>query len=100
MIQRSAQVSRCACLLSVNALLKVPKAEIVLTTHETLAADSSALKGITWECIVMDHRERMRTSFAKAASAVRELPSRHRLLLSHTHPCQVCVRGCIAWSGA
>ena len=62
---------------------------MVLTTHETLAGDGSALRGITWECIVMDQRDRMRTSFAKAVAAMRELPARHRLLLSHSHPTQV-----------
>lgn len=76
------------------ARAQVVKAEVVITTHETLAGDGAALRGITWDCIIMDQRDRMRTSFAKAVAALRDLPSRHRLLLSHTHPTQVAAPAC------
>lgn len=78
------------CGMNIALHMQIVKADVVLASHEALAGDSAALRTVNWECIVLDQRDRLRSSLSKAAAALHDVPARHRLLLSHSHPRQVC----------
>jgi hypothetical protein len=45
---------------------RVPKAELVLTSAEVAANDCHLLRGLPWAAVVLDHRQRSRSTAAKA----------------------------------
>ncbi len=61
---------------------KIPKADIVLTSHEAFASDSSELMGINWEVVVFDERHRIPSASLKAHQSLGQLEASHRIALS------------------
>ncbi|KAK9823247.1 hypothetical protein WJX72_001331 [[Myrmecia] bisecta] len=62
---------------------KVVKPDVMLATYEAAVSDTPVLRSISWEVLIVDERNRQRSGLAKAHQALREVDTRHRLLLSH-----------------
>ena len=61
---------------------KIPKADIVLTSHEAFASDSSELTALNWEVVVFDERHRIPSASLKAYQSLGQLEASHRIALS------------------
>ncbi len=61
---------------------KIPKADIVLTSHEAFASDSADLMTINWEVVVFDERHRIPSASLKAHQSLGQLEASHRIALS------------------
>ena len=70
------------------------KADVVLVSHEALVSDVSMLKGMAWEAVLVDERDRAPSALAKAYQAVSELETPCRLVLNNAPPEQV---GRVLW---
>lgn len=72
-------------------LLQVVQPDVVLVTYDALVSDVSQLQPIEWEAVVVDERNRVQASLAKAHQALRELDGNFRLLLASGNPAVVCL---------
>ena len=61
---------------------KVPKADVVLTSHEAFASDSAELTAINWEVVVFDERHRIQSASLKAHQSLGQLDANHRIALA------------------
>ncbi len=61
---------------------RVPKADIVLTSHEAFASDAHELSMIEWEVVILDERHRIQSASLKAHHSLGALKANHRVLLS------------------
>lgn len=61
---------------------RIPKVDLVLTSHEAFASDSSDLSTIQWEIVVFDERHRIQSASLKAHQSISELQVNHKILLS------------------
>ena len=71
--------------------MQVVQPDVVLVTYDALTSDISQLQPIEWEAIVVDERNRIQPSLAKAHQALRELDANFRLLLASGNPTKVCL---------
>lgn len=70
-----------------NALNKKTSAykfNVLLTTYEMVLADSSHLRGVPWEVLIVDEGHRLKNSGSKLFSLLNSLSFQHRVLLTGT----------------
>ncbi|GKV17995.1 hypothetical protein SLEP1_g28434 [Rubroshorea leprosula] len=60
------------------------KFNVLLTTYEMVLADSSHLRGVPWEVLVVDEGHRLKNSGSKLFSLLNTLSFQHRVLLTGT----------------
>ncbi|GAB4840766.1 hypothetical protein Ancab_021528 [Ancistrocladus abbreviatus] len=60
------------------------KFNVLLTTYEMVLADSSHLRGIPWEVLVVDEGHRLKNSGSKLFSLLNTFSFQHRVLLTGT----------------
>ncbi|XP_068656137.1 protein CHROMATIN REMODELING 4-like isoform X2 [Aristolochia californica] len=60
------------------------KYNVLLTTYEMVLADSSHLRGVTWEVLVVDEGHRLKNSGSKLFSLLNTFSFQHRVLLTGT----------------
>lgn len=60
------------------------KFNVLLTTYEMILADSSHLRGVPWEVLVVDEGHRLKNSGSKLFSLLNTFSFQHRILLTGT----------------
>ncbi|CAA0841965.1 CHD3-type chromatin-remodeling factor PICKLE [Striga hermonthica] len=60
------------------------KFDVLLTSYEMINMDSSSLKPIKWECMIVDEGHRLKNKDSKLFSSLKQYFSRHRVLLTGT----------------
>ncbi|KAE8708508.1 Protein CHROMATIN REMODELING 4 [Hibiscus syriacus] len=60
------------------------KFNVLLTTYEMILADSSHLRGVPWEVLVVDEGHRLKNSGSKLFSLLNTFSFQHRVLLTGT----------------
>ncbi|KAI4371216.1 hypothetical protein MLD38_019479 [Melastoma candidum] len=60
------------------------KFHVLLTTYEMVLADSSHLRGVPWEVLVVDEGHRLKNSESKLFSLLNSFSFQHRVLLTGT----------------
>ncbi|XP_022725940.1 protein CHROMATIN REMODELING 4-like isoform X2 [Durio zibethinus] len=60
------------------------KFNVLLTTYEMILADSSHLRGVPWEVLVVDEGHRLKNSGSKLFSLLNSFSFQHRVLLTGT----------------
>ncbi|KAK4415413.1 CHD3-type chromatin-remodeling factor PICKLE [Sesamum alatum] len=60
------------------------KFDVLLTSYEMINLDSSSLKPIKWECMIVDEGHRLKNKDSKLFSSLKQYCSRHRVLLTGT----------------
>ncbi|KAL5577428.1 hypothetical protein UlMin_019127 [Ulmus minor] len=60
------------------------KFNVVLTTYEMVLADSSHLRGVPWEVLIVDEGHRLKNSESKLFSLLNSFSFQHRVLLTGT----------------
>lgn len=60
------------------------KFNVLLTTYEMVLADSSHLRGVPWEVLVVDEGHRLKNSESKLFSLLNSFSFQHRVLLTGT----------------
>ncbi|KAL8475219.1 hypothetical protein ACS0TY_031582 [Phlomoides rotata] len=60
------------------------KFDVLLTSYEMINLDSSSLKPIKWECMIVDEGHRLKNKDSKLFSSLKQYSSRHRVLLTGT----------------
>ncbi|KAL6502117.1 hypothetical protein OROGR_027250 [Orobanche gracilis] len=60
------------------------KFDVLLTSYEMINMDSSSLKPIKWECMIVDEGHRLKNKDSKLFSSLTQYSSRHRVLLTGT----------------
>ncbi|GAV81101.1 SNF2_N domain-containing protein/Helicase_C domain-containing protein/Chromo domain-containing protein/PHD domain-containing protein/DUF1087 domain-containing protein [Cephalotus follicularis] len=60
------------------------KFNVLLTTYEMVLADSSHLRGVPWEVLVVDEGHRLKNSGSKLFSLLNTISFQHRVLLTGT----------------
>ncbi|XVF00483.1 hypothetical protein REPUB_Repub04eG0004900 [Reevesia pubescens] len=60
------------------------KCNVLLTTYEMILADSSHLRGVPWEVLVVDEGHRLKNSGSKLFSLLNSFSFQHRVLLTGT----------------
>ncbi|KAI3467977.1 hypothetical protein Pfo_024640 [Paulownia fortunei] len=60
------------------------KFDVLLTSYEMINMDSSSLKPIKWECMIVDEGHRLKNKDSKLFSSLKQYSSRHRVLLTGT----------------
>ncbi|CAH9086176.1 unnamed protein product [Cuscuta europaea] len=60
------------------------KFDVLLTSYEMINLDSTSLKPIKWECMVVDEGHRLKNKDSKLFSSLQQYSSRHRVLLTGT----------------
>ncbi|XVF46045.1 hypothetical protein PTKIN_Ptkin02bG0256400 [Pterospermum kingtungense] len=60
------------------------KFNVLLTTYEMILADSSHLRGVPWEVLVVDEGHRLKNSGSKLFSLLNSFSFQHRILLTGT----------------
>ena len=61
---------------------KIPKADVVLTSHEAFSSDVGDLSAIQWDVVIFDERHRIQSASMKAHQSVGELEANHKILLA------------------
>ncbi|XP_042483479.1 protein CHROMATIN REMODELING 4-like [Macadamia integrifolia] len=67
-----------------NKRTKSYKFNVLLTTYEMVLADSSNLRGVPWEVLVVDEGHRLKNSGSKLFSMLNTFSFQHRVLLTGT----------------
>ncbi|XP_073223963.1 CHD3-type chromatin-remodeling factor PICKLE isoform X2 [Cicer arietinum] len=60
------------------------KFDILLTSYEMINSDTTILKPIKWECMIVDEGHRLKNKDSKLFSSLTQYSSRHRVLLTGT----------------
>ncbi|KAK4491066.1 hypothetical protein RD792_001788, partial [Penstemon davidsonii] len=60
------------------------KFDVLLTSYEMINLDTSSLKPIKWECMIVDEGHRLKNKDSKLFSMLKQYSSRHRVLLTGT----------------
>ncbi|KAI3969718.1 hypothetical protein MKX01_020279 [Papaver californicum] len=60
------------------------KFNVLLTTYEMILADSSHLRGVPWEVLIVDEGHRLKNSGSKLFSSLNTFSFQHRVLLTGT----------------
>ncbi|KAL4567790.1 hypothetical protein LXL04_023384 [Taraxacum kok-saghyz] len=63
---------------------KIHKFNVLLTTYEMVLADSTHLRGVPWEVLVVDEGHRLKNSESKLFSLLNTFSFQHRVLLTGT----------------
>ncbi|ORY35400.1 putative helicase [Naematelia encephala] len=63
---------------------KIPKADVVIASYESIRADIAELSKVDWLYCVLDEGHIIKNAKTKLAAAVKQLRAQHRLLLSGT----------------
>ncbi|KAM1688542.1 hypothetical protein ACFX2K_036399 [Malus domestica] len=69
---------------SLNKKTCAYKFNVLLTTYEMVLADSSHLRGVPWEVLIVDEGHRLKNSGSKLFSLLNSLSFQHRVLLTGT----------------
>ncbi|XP_074312126.1 protein CHROMATIN REMODELING 4 isoform X2 [Silene latifolia] len=69
---------------NVNKRTGAYKFNVLLTTYEMVLADSSQLRGIPWEVLIVDEGHRLKNSSSKLFSLLNSFSFQHRVLLTGT----------------
>ncbi|RDX68773.1 Protein CHROMATIN REMODELING 4, partial [Mucuna pruriens] len=67
-----------------NKKTEAYKFNVLLTTYEMILADSSHLRGVPWEVLVVDEGHRLKNSGSKLFSLLNTFSFQHRVLLTGT----------------
>ncbi|KAL2343627.1 hypothetical protein Fmac_004912 [Flemingia macrophylla] len=67
-----------------NKKTEAYKFNVLLTTYEMVLADSSHLRGVPWEVLVVDEGHRLKNSGSKLFSLLNTFSFQHRVLLTGT----------------
>ena len=67
-----------------NNKMAAYKFNVLLTTYEMVLADSSHLRGVPWEVLVVDEGHRLKNSGSKLFSLLNTFSFQHRVLLTGT----------------
>ncbi|MCL2783480.1 MAG: DEAD/DEAH box helicase, partial [Propionibacteriaceae bacterium] len=62
----------------------IARADLVITTYQTLLRDQEELGAVQWRRVVLDEAQAVKNAATRAAKAVRTLPSDHRVALTGT----------------
>ncbi|KHN46350.1 CHD3-type chromatin-remodeling factor PICKLE [Glycine soja] len=60
------------------------KFDVLLTSYEIINSDTSSLKHIKWECMIVDEGHRLKNKDSKLFSSLKQYSSKHRVLLTGT----------------
>ncbi|XP_020236439.1 CHD3-type chromatin-remodeling factor PICKLE [Cajanus cajan] len=60
------------------------KFDVLLTSYEMINSDTSSLKPIKWECMIVDEGHRLKNKDSKLFSSLQQYSSKHRVLLTGT----------------
>ncbi|KAK4755859.1 hypothetical protein SAY87_009616 [Trapa incisa] len=60
------------------------KFDVLLTTYEMINLDTRSLKGIKWQCMIVDEGHRLKNKESKLFSSLKQFSTRHRVLLTGT----------------
>ncbi|KAJ3695446.1 hypothetical protein LUZ60_000823 [Juncus effusus] len=60
------------------------KFDVLLTSYEMINMDSSVLKHIQWECMIVDEGHRLKNKDSKLFIQLKDYPTNHRVLLTGT----------------
>ncbi|XP_077222222.1 chromatin remodeling factor CHD3 (PICKLE) isoform X2 [Tasmannia lanceolata] len=60
------------------------KFDVLLTSYEMINLDTSSLKPIKWECMIVDEGHRLKNKDSKLFLSLREYSTEHRVLLTGT----------------
>ncbi|XP_048331491.2 CHD3-type chromatin-remodeling factor PICKLE isoform X2 [Ziziphus jujuba] len=60
------------------------KFDVLLTSYEMINLDTTSLKPIKWECMIVDEGHRLKNKDSKLFSSLKQYSSRHRVLLTGT----------------
>ncbi|KAM2904936.1 hypothetical protein COP2_004596 [Malus domestica] len=69
---------------TLNKKTSAYKFNVLLTTYEMVLADSSHLRGVPWEVLIVDEGHRLKNSGSKLFSLLNSLSFQHRVLLTGT----------------
>ncbi|OIW18941.1 hypothetical protein TanjilG_25384 [Lupinus angustifolius] len=67
-----------------NKKTEAYKLNVLLTTYEMILADSSLLRGVPWEVLVVDEAHRLKNAQSKLFSLLNTFSFQHRVLLTGT----------------
>ncbi|KAF5204706.1 Chromatin remodeling [Thalictrum thalictroides] len=67
-----------------NKRTEAYKFNVLLTTYEMVLADSSHLRGVPWEVLIVDEGHRLKNSGSKLFSLLNSFSFQHRILLTGT----------------
>ncbi|KAM6551425.1 hypothetical protein CsatB_001233 [Cannabis sativa] len=67
-----------------NNKMAAYKFNVLLTTYEMVLADSSHLRGVPWEVLIVDEGHRLKNSGSKLFSLLNSFSFQHRILLTGT----------------
>ncbi|EPS68656.1 chromatin remodeling complex subunit, partial [Genlisea aurea] len=73
-----------ACCHGENKITSAYKFNVLLTTYEMILCDSSHLRGVPWEVLVVDEGHRLKNSGSKLFSLLNTFSFQHRVLLTGT----------------
>ncbi|PIA37691.1 hypothetical protein AQUCO_03000322v1 [Aquilegia coerulea] len=68
----------------INKKTEAYKFNVLLTTYEMVLADSSHLRGVPWEVLIVDEGHRLKNSGSKLFSLLNSFSFQHRILLTGT----------------
>ncbi|KAI7989805.1 CHD3-type chromatin-remodeling factor PICKLE [Camellia lanceoleosa] len=60
------------------------KFDVLLTSYEMINLDTTSLKPIKWECMIVDEGHRLKNKDSKLFSSMKQYSTRHRVLLTGT----------------
>lgn len=60
------------------------KFDVLLTSYEMINMDTSSLKSIKWQCMIVDEGHRLKNKDSKLFSSLKDYSSEHRVLLTGT----------------
>ncbi|CAI8599568.1 unnamed protein product [Vicia faba] len=60
------------------------KFDVLLTSYEMINLDTTSLKPIKWECMIVDEGHRLKNKDSKLFSSLKQYITRHRVLLTGT----------------
>ncbi|GLT76852.1 hypothetical protein SLA2020_484870 [Shorea laevis] len=60
------------------------KFDVLLTSYETINLDTTSLKPIKWECMIVDEGHRLKNKDSKLFLSLKQYTSNHRVLLTGT----------------
>ncbi|XP_023635622.1 CHD3-type chromatin-remodeling factor CHR7 isoform X1 [Capsella rubella] len=63
---------------------KVCKLDVLLTSYEMINSDTTYLKPIKWNCMIVDEGHRLKNMSSKLFSSLTQCKSKHRVLLTGT----------------
>ncbi|OIW00661.1 hypothetical protein TanjilG_09630 [Lupinus angustifolius] len=67
-----------------NKKTEAYKFNVLLTTYEMILADSSLLRGVPWEVLIVDEAHRLKNAQSKLFSLLNSFSFQHRVLLTGT----------------